>query len=90
LITCLYKKTFLKDLSKLHPSNRRRIEKLVFDEIPNLSSIFAGSDIKKMKGYEDFYRIRMGDYRIGIKVEHSRKIRFYRVKSRDDIYKVFP
>ncbi|HOQ67310.1 MAG TPA: hypothetical protein PKU87_01615 [Candidatus Atribacteria bacterium] len=32
----------------------------------------------------------MGDYRIGCKLEAGNRIIFYRVKSREDIYKVFP
>jgi len=46
--------------------------------------------MKKMKGYRDYYRIRIGDYLIGCKVEKENKIIFYKVKSRSDIYKVFP
>jgi mRNA-degrading endonuclease RelE of RelBE toxin-antitoxin system len=90
LINCLYKTTFLKDLSKVNPSQRRTIEELVFEEIPALSSIFDTSNIKKMKAYDTYYRIRKGQYRIGIKIEDSQTVVFYRVKNRSDIYKVFP
>jgi len=43
-----------------------------------------------MRGYKDYYRIRVGNYRIGCKVDAENSIIFYRVKSRSDIYKVFP
>ena len=90
MISCLYKKIFLKDLSEVHPDHRGNIEKLVFEEIPALSSVFKAFDIKKMKGYDTYYRIRKGQYRIGIKIEDSQTVVFYRVKNRSDIYKVFP
>jgi mRNA interferase RelE/StbE len=90
MITCLYKKTFLKDLASLPSDYREQIEKLVFEDIPQFDNIFGALDIKKMKGYKDYYRIRVGDYRIGCKLEKENRIIFYRVKSRSDIYKVFP
>ncbi len=90
MTTCFYKKRFLKDLANLPLVYQERIEKLVFEEIPELDNIFGAMDIKKIRGYRDYYRIRAGNYRIGCKVEAENEIIFYRVKSRNDIYKVFP
>jgi mRNA interferase RelE/StbE len=90
VIICLYKKSFLKDLAKLPKPYRKSIERLVFEEIPKLNNLFAELDIVKMKGYQDYYRIRVGDYRIGCRVKEGNQIVFYRVKSRAEIYKVFP
>jgi len=63
MVTCLYKKTFLKDLAKLPSDYREQVEKLVFEEIPKLNNIFGVPNIKKMKRYQDYYWIRIGDYR---------------------------
>ncbi len=86
---CFYKKTFLKDLAKLPLGYRKKIEKIAFEDIPKSDNIFEVLDIKKMRGYKNYYRIRMGNYRIGCRIEGNRII-FYRIKSRNDIYKVFP
>jgi mRNA interferase RelE/StbE len=43
-----------------------------------------------MKGFEHYWRIRTGDYRIGIRITDDRTVIFYRVKSREEIYRVFP
>lgn len=43
-----------------------------------------------MRGCENFYRIRSGNYRIGCKITPDNAIIFYRVKSREEIYRVFP
>jgi len=90
MITCLYKKTFLKDLVKLPSYYREQVEKLVFEEVPKLNDISEIQNRKKMKGYQGYYRIRIGDYRVGYKVEEEDRVIFYRVKSRSDIYRVFP
>jgi mRNA interferase RelE/StbE len=47
------------------------------------------NNLKKMQGYESFYRIRLGDYRIGIEVFED-EIIFVRFLHRKDIYKFFP
>jgi mRNA interferase RelE/StbE len=87
---CFYKKSFLRDLAKLPRRHREQIERLVFEEIPRLHKVLAIPGIKKMKGYRRYYRIRVGDYRIGCQVGENNQITFYRVKSRADIYQVFP
>ena len=44
---------------------------------------------EKMTGYEDFYKIRFGDYRIGLN-KTSTHIELIRVLHRKEIYKLFP
>jgi len=80
----------LSNLAKLPLPYRHQIEELVFEKIPQLDSIFATANIKKMKGYHNYYRIRAGDYRIGREVKKAKHVIFDRVKSRNDIYKLFP
>ena len=59
-------------------ANVQRAQNL--DEIKNL---------KKIKGTPSMYRIRIGDYRLGILVSES-SIEFIRCLHRKDIYKYFP
>ncbi|MFI5163682.1 MAG: type II toxin-antitoxin system RelE/ParE family toxin [Bacteroidia bacterium] len=42
-----------------------------------------------MEGYKDFFRIRIGDYRIGLLI-HGNSVDVLRVLNRKDIYKYFP
>ena len=49
-------------------------------DIPNL---------KKLKGFEDAYRIRISDYRIGLFIIDNTTV-FARFLHRKDIYKFFP
>ena len=89
MVLCRYKTTFLKDLTKVYPNYRGRIETLVFEKVPASENAFAEFDIRKIKGYRDFYRIRVGLYRIGCRIQDGALI-FYRVKSLEEIYGVFP
>ncbi|MEB3229956.1 MAG: type II toxin-antitoxin system RelE/ParE family toxin [Leptolyngbyaceae bacterium] len=43
----------------------------------------------KMKGYDNFYRVRIGNHRVGIQVIEDEVI-FVRVLHRRDIYRYFP
>lgn len=87
---CGYKKIFLKDLAAIPKRHRSRIERLVFDQIPESEHFFSDFDVDKMKGFEQYYRIRTGHYRIGCRITDDNTIIFYRVKSREEIYRVFP
>jgi len=55
-------------------------------EISSLSEI---RNIKKLSGYKNFYRIRIGDYRIGIEINKDTII-FAAFDHRSAIYKYFP
>ena len=46
-------------------------------------------DLKKISGTTDFYRIRVGDYRIGI-VAGDDEAEFVRCLPRRDLYRYFP
>jgi mRNA interferase RelE/StbE len=87
---CGYKKIFLKDLAAIPERPRSRREKLVLDRIPASENFFHEFDVDKMSGYEDYYRIRIGQYRVGCRISDDGMIIFYRVKSREEIYRVFP
>lgn len=85
----IYNKKFLKYLASVPSKQRVKIERLVFKDIPIDSSLLAIKNLKKLQGYELYYRIRVGDYRIGLKFENQSLI-FERVLHRKDIYNLFP
>jgi mRNA interferase RelE/StbE len=80
---------FLKDISGIH--NNRLIQSIE-ESIVNAKGANAIGDIKKLKklkGYSKHFRIRIGDYRIGLFIENN-TIEFSRFLHRKDIYKYFP
>ena len=84
-----YRKRFLKDLSKIPSKIRKQIEQLAFEELPTLESHTVSKKIEKMKGYPNYYKIRIGSYRLGLKFERNRLI-LERVLHRKEIYRYFP
>ncbi len=86
----LYTKTFLKDLSKVHPPKRRKqIESFVFETLPAIPSLEESGVAEKMSGFDLYYKIRFGDYRIGL-TKTAKAIELLRVLNRKEIYKFFP
>lgn len=86
----IYTELFLKDLKTLKSTPYyTRIRVLCFDSIPELQSWREINHLKKMEGYSHYYRIKQGDYRIGIKIEAD-TIVFMRVLHRKEIYREFP
>jgi mRNA interferase RelE/StbE len=84
-----YKRQFLKDLSKIPSVYRGRIEDLVFKLIPKESAQDVLQRISKLKGKDHFFKIRVGEYRIGMYFENN-AIEFKRVLHRKEIYRYFP
>ncbi|OJV20147.1 MAG: hypothetical protein BGO21_12245 [Dyadobacter sp. 50-39] len=88
----LFVNRFRKDLKSV-PQN---VRKKVFDVIQKLEAAESleksGLDCRKMEGqksHEHYYRIRIGDWRIGVEYIHP-DVTLLRVLSRGEIYKSFP
>jgi len=85
-----YQPSFIKDLKALKSSSLfESIKKIVFEDIPNYKSLNQIAHLKKIKGANNTYRIRLGDYHIGIILDQDTII-FGRVLHRKDIYRNFP
>ena len=85
-----YLPSFVKDLKALKSTPVfGQIQALVFAEIPNMTDFQNLVNLKKLKGDENVYRLRVGDYRIGFYFD-GEKVTFARVLHRKDIYRYFP
>ena len=85
-----FDKSFSKSLDKLKDTKvKAKIEHIIndFDNAQILTDI---KGIKKMVGFNSYYRIRLGDYRLGIELKPGNIARFIIVAHRKDIYKIFP
>lgn len=85
----ILKKHAIKDIEILQPSYHKRIVETIFKILPAINNLNQISDCQKIKGYDKFYRIRVGDYRIGFELRGN-QIVIYRIMHRKDIYKHFP
>lgn len=88
--TLEFKKIFLKELAKLPKEVRYRVEeKVLTNEVIN--NPFKTFPLEKMSGYKDKYKIRFGNYRVGITLDNKfKKIIFCRIAHRKEIYEIFP
>jgi mRNA interferase RelE/StbE len=80
---------FYKDLDKINTKTlKNNVFKVIIDvkKSDTLSSI---KDLKKLKGSKIAYRIKVGNYRIGVYYENE-VMQFARILHRKDIYKYFP
>lgn len=82
-------KKFSKDLDKISDQKMlNRIEERIF-EIEKASSQNKIKGLKKLKGFNSAFRIRIGSYRIGVFIIDD-TVEFARIAHRKDIYDVFP
>ncbi|MBU1421765.1 MAG: type II toxin-antitoxin system RelE/ParE family toxin [Pseudomonadota bacterium] len=85
-----YKKRFLKELSKLPEGVRAQAEKVVFEALICENPFNLGC-LAQMRGFPGKYKIRIGDYRIGVTINKQKKeIVCNRIAHRKDIYRLFP
>lgn len=85
-----YTKRFLKELSKLPKEIQIKTEKIIFEELFS-SNPFEVGYLEHMTGYPDKYKMRIGQYRIGITVDKPNKLLIcQRIAHRKNIYKIFP
>ncbi len=80
---------FSKDLLNINDGKLLEKVKQLVLACKAAKSINAISQLKKLKGYDTFYRVRIGDYRIGLELVGEDVI-FTRCLHRKDIYRYFP
>ena len=82
-------KVFEKDTDKI--KDKKILFKIadVIEKVKEAGDIISIKNIKKLKGSNKFYRIRIGGFRIGIIIDND-IVEFIRCLHRKDIYKYFP
>lgn len=86
----LYAKALLKDLEALsrNPGVKKRLLKLI-ETLKAIKTLDELQHIKKIEGYDCYYRLRIGDYRLGLKLSRN-TVELIRFLHRRDIYRRFP
>jgi mRNA interferase RelE/StbE len=86
----IFDRAFSKSIDKIREEKvKERMTRIIFS-VEKADSIDKIPNIKKMVGWVNYYRIKSGDYRIGIEFENNHTIRFIIIAHRKDIYKNFP
>ncbi|HET6528604.1 MAG TPA: type II toxin-antitoxin system RelE/ParE family toxin [Balneolaceae bacterium] len=80
---------FSKDLDKITDTRIRKAIKKAIIKIEKAPSTKKLTSIKKLKGEAYAYRLRVGQYRIGMYIE-DQTVELARVAHRKKIYDIFP
>lgn len=82
-------KSFEKDTNAIKDKNLLNRIADCIENVQKAETITKITNLKKLKGGSIYYRIRMGDYRIGIVIRNN-VVTFVRFLHRKDIYTSFP
>jgi len=81
--------SFAKDLKAVKVKGLLKKVQEVIESVEKADSFAEVPNLKKLKGGGDYFRLRIGDYRIGLALESDAVI-FVRCLNRKDVYKQFP
>ncbi|WP_420457343.1 type II toxin-antitoxin system RelE family toxin [Rubrivirga sp.] len=86
----IFRKSFERDLKKLR-GNAQLLARLqqVIEQVETAEEFGAVANVKRMQGWSSYYRIRIGDYRLGLKLEEDAVV-VLRFLHRREIYRRFP
>jgi len=84
-----FRESFAKDLEGVRERSVLKRAKEVIEAVEKADSLADITSLKKLKGGGNYFRLRVGDYRIGVTLEDNTVI-FVRLLNRKDIYKYFP
>ncbi len=84
-----FRKTFEKDLREINDGSLLAKVKSVIIAVEAANSLDDIANLKKLKGDEGYFRIRIGDYRLGLFLD-GETILFVRIIHRREFYRYFP
>jgi len=82
-------RSFERDLRKTRDRSLLLRVQTVIEHIEQADSIQQIYPLKKLAGDDEFYRIRIGDYRLGLIIEAD-TVTFVRFLHRKDLHRYFP
>ena len=85
----IFSDAFNRELDKLKDKRLKEKLALVIEELERAASLNEIRNLKRLQGYRHHYRIRLGDYRLGI-YDYGTRIEIAHFLNRKDIYKRFP
>lgn len=85
----LFLESFARDLSRIRDKDLRERIRQVIQTLESAASLEVVPHLKKLQGRGGFYRIRVREFRIGLRVEGDR-VTLVRVLDRKEIYRYFP
>ena len=84
-----FRASFARDLKNINNKDLLRRVRETIEEIELAHSLQGISGLKKLKSVSKYYRIRVGEYRIGLILEGDTFV-LVRCLDRKEIYRYFP
>ncbi len=84
-----FRRSFERDLRRLRNETLRHRIREAIEQVEAAENLQDVAKLRQITGFRGFYRIRIGDYRLGIAVEGD-EVEFVRCLHRRDIYRYFP
>ena len=84
-----FKRSFVKDLERVRDRSLKERVRQTIEQIEETQTLQEIGNVKRLRGGERYYRIRVGDYRLGLMLEGDTVI-FVRCLHRKDVYRYFP
>ena len=84
-----FNETFLKDVKAVKDKSVLAKVKVAIEASEKAETLDQITHLKKMRGSREYFRIRIGDFRLGLKLEADTLV-FIRFLNRKDIYRYFP
>jgi len=84
-----FRESFARDLRGVRNEKLLLRVKESIEAVEKADSLNALPNLKKLKGAKNYFRLKLGDYRIGLALENNTVV-FVRFLDRKDIYKYFP
>ncbi len=83
-----YRQRFVRDLNSLNKPDADRARAMI-ELIERAKSLREVPQVKPMRGHRGFFRVRIGDYRIGFQFVDD-EITLLRCLPRKEVYRHFP
>jgi mRNA interferase RelE/StbE len=88
-VNVAFKEGFTKDLRAVRDKSLLRRVRAVIEEFERVQTPGEVVGLKKLKGGGNYYRVRVGEYRVGLQLEGD-SVTFVRFLGRKEIYRFFP
>ena len=84
-----FRRSFTKDIKTVSGKTLLKKVKEAIETVEKVGTLNNLPNLKKLKGGDNYFRLKIGDYRLGFALENETII-FVRFLHRKDIYKFFP
>jgi mRNA interferase RelE/StbE len=88
-VNALFRRSFERDLKKIREPHVLFQVRATIENVEAADSLSDVAHLEKMSGSSGYYRIRIGDYRIGVAID-GEDVEFVRCLHRREIYRYFP